>query len=135
MSTIYADADQFKTLFSRLFAQINEETPDRLDPLVKKKMVVVFRVHDPDVEMWIDGRSKPVQTSFSEVDGKLSLAAELIGNTLHELLLGTVPLGKGLSSGRLKVKGSFLKARKLEDLLHACQEFYPALAEEMLDAD
>ena len=99
---------------------LEQETAEgeRLAALVKRKMVICFDVHDPDVEMWVDGRHDPVQTSFGPNDQKATLTARLSGDSLHELLLGTLPLGRALTSGRLKVKGSKLKAMRLEDLLH-----------------
>lgn len=131
MSEIYADAEQFEHVFTRLFERIAEDDPNGMDSLVKKRMVIRFRVTDPDVDLWVDGRSRPVTTAFGAQDLKPTLSAQLTADTLHELLLGTLPLGKGLSGGRLKVKGSIFKAMKLEDLLHSCQTVYPELAEEL----
>ena len=132
MSQLYESAEDFENLFTRLFDEIAESDPDGMDPLTDKHMVICFKVSEPDVEMWVDGRTKPVETTFGALDVKASLTAELNGDTMHELLLGTLPLGKGISSRRLKVKGSMWKARRLESLLHACQATYPALAEELL---
>jgi hypothetical protein len=132
VSQIYADADQFEDLFRRLFAQIETDDPHGMDPLVKAKMVICFAVREPEAEMWVDGRTAPVTVTFGPSDLRATLTAQLTGETLHELLLGTLPLGKSLSSRRLKVKGSKLKALKLESLLHACQAGYPALADELL---
>ena len=47
---------------------------------------------------------------------------------MHELLLGTLPLGKALLFRKLKVGGSKSKAMGLEPLLHACQSVYPDIA-------
>ena len=135
MTQIYDDAAQFEELFSRLFAQIEDEDPDGMDPLVASRMIICFVVREPEIEMWVDGRTKPVQTSFGPSDLEATLTARLTGDTLHELLLGTLPLGRALWRRRLKVKGPKSKATKLESLLHACQSAYPALAEDMLDGD
>ena len=132
MSQVYADADQFEALFTRLFASIEESDPDGMDPLIQRQMIVRFEVRDPDVQMWVDGRTKPIETSFGPTDLTATLTAKLTGDTLHELLLGSLPLGKALWRRRLKVKGSKSKAMKLESLLHACQAAYPDLAQEML---
>ncbi|MDH3706808.1 MAG: SCP2 sterol-binding domain-containing protein [Acidimicrobiia bacterium] len=133
MSSVYGDADTFIGLFTRLFDDITTSQADQLDDLVKRKMVICFDVHDPEVQMWVDGRHSPVRTSFGAESTKATLTAMLSGDALHELLLGTLPLGRALTSGRLKVKGSKLKAMRLESLLHACQAAYPELADEMLD--
>ena len=134
MAPVFPDRATFETLFTRLFAGIEADDPDGLDPLVQRRMVIRFAVDDPDVEMWVDGRRAPVRAGFEPMDVKPTLTASLSGPTLHELLLGTLPLGRALRSRRLKVKGSKLKAMRLEALLHACQAGYPALAEELLAA-
>ncbi len=131
MAQLYPDAETFEDLYTRLFRDIEESDPDRMDPLIRSKMIICFDVTEPTIEMWVDGRSKPVVVSFGESDLKPTLTARLTGDTLHELLLGTLPLGRSLSSRRLKVKGSKFKALKLESLLHACQAAYPPLAEEL----
>ena len=51
---------------------------------------------------------------------------------MHELLLGTLPLGKALLFRKLKVSGSKSKAMGLEPLLHACQAVYPDIAADAL---
>ena len=133
MSQIYRDGAEAEKLLNTMFDQIAESDPDGMDPLTDKHMVIRFRLSEPDLDMWVDGRQKPVRTAFEALDTKPTLTADLTVDTLHELLLGTLPLGKGLSSRRLKVKGSKLKALKLESLLHACQAVYPGLVEAMSD--
>lgn len=135
MAQLYPDAETFEKLFTRMFRDIAESDPDRMDPLIHSKMIICFDVSEPVVEMWVDGRSKPVVVSFGDSDLKPTLTASLTGDTLHELLLGTLPLGRSLSSRRLKVKGSKLKALKLENLLHACQATYPPLADEFFGGE
>ena len=88
--------------------------------------------HKPEAELWVDGRTKPVRTSFGSQPLDASLTARLSGDTLHKLLLGTLPLGRALLFRKLKVEGSRTAAMKLESLLHACQAVYPGLADEML---
>lgn len=135
MTRIFRDAARFEELFTRLFTQIAADDPHGMDPLVSSRMVICFAVREPDIEMWVDGREAPVETTFGPSGLDATLTAQLTGDTLHELLLGTLPLGKALRRRKLKVEGSKLKAMKLESLLHACQAGYPALAEEMLAGD
>ncbi len=132
MSQIYVDAAQFEALFTRMFDQIESDDPDGMDDLVEQQMVVRFQLREPDSELWVDGRSKPVQTSFGANDIDATLSADLTANSMHELLLGTLPLGRALMFRNLKVKGSKSKAMKLEGLLHTMQAVYPGLADEML---
>ncbi len=132
MSRIYEDAAQFEAMFTKMFDQVATDDPDGMDALVAEQMVIRFRLREPDVDLWVDGRSKPVQTSFGQQDLDVSLTADLTANSMHELLLGTLPLGRALLFRKLKVSGSKSKAMKLEDLLHALQAVYPTLVAEML---
>jgi hypothetical protein len=132
MTRVYADSDQFVDVFTQLFDRIEEANPRALDGVAKRSMVVQFRVHEPEAEMWVDGHSKPVRVSFGAAGRRATLGVELTGDTLHELLLGTLPLGRALSGRRMHVKGSKLKAMRLQDLFHAFQSEYPALAAELL---
>lgn len=132
MGKIYRDAEQFENLFRRLFTEIKHDNADLMAPLVQSRMIVCFEIHDPDVTMWVDGRSAPVQTSFGASELDATLVARVSGDHFHEILLGTLPLGRALWQRKLKVKGSKLKAKKLESLLHACQADYPDLANELL---
>ena len=127
MSTIYADAEEFGTIFSQLLEEIQTADPRGLKSITDSRMVVLFKVTEPDVDVWIDGRSTPVAVSYGEQNLKPTLTGSMTGVTLHEILLGTLPLGKAVSSKRLKVKGSIFKAFKLQDLFHQCQARYPQL--------
>jgi len=131
MSQTYRNASEFEALFGQLFERIESDDPDGMDDLVEQEMVIRFRITKPDVELWIDGRSKPVQTTFGgPLDLDATLTAELTADSLHELLLGTLMLSTALLFRKLKVKGSKSRAMKLESLLHAMQAVYPDLVGE-----
>lgn len=132
MTQIYRDAAQVQEFFTRLFNDVQTADPHGMDSITKSKMVILFRLTDPDVDMWVDGRSKPVIAHFGEQNLKPTITASLSGNALHEILLGSLPLGKAVSGKQLKFKGSLFKMMRLEDLLHQCQHRYPQLAEELL---
>ena len=130
MSQIYASESEFEALFTRMFDQIETDDPDGMDQLVEQEMVIRFRLRAPEVELWVDGRSKPVQTSFGAQELDATLTADLTANSMHELLLGSLPLGRAILFRKLKVQGSKSKAMKLESLLHAMQAVYPGLVDE-----
>lgn len=135
MSQIYESAEQFESIFTELFRRIDTADEGGFDDLVSRRMSVRFRVTEPDVEMVVDGSSAPVITSFGPSDQKTTLTVDLTADTLHELLLGTLPLGKALSSRRLGVKGSKLKAMRLQNLFHTFQAVYPELVAEQLGGE
>ncbi|MFK7919336.1 MAG: SCP2 sterol-binding domain-containing protein [Ilumatobacter sp.] len=127
MSQVYADAADFEALFTQMFDQIESDDPDAMNELVDQQMVIRFKLKSPGVELWIDGRSKPVHASFGTGRNTADLTAELSANSLHELLLGTLGLAQGLLFRKIKVRGDKGKAMKLESLLHAMQTVYPDL--------
>jgi putative sterol carrier protein len=130
MSRIYADADQLRNVYSTMFASIAND--DSMDALVDQQMVINFRLDHPDADIWVDGRARPVVTTFEPIGAAATLTATLSADSMHELLLGTLPLGKALLFRKLKVSGSKSRAMKLESLLHACQSVYTEIAAEHL---
>ena len=131
MSRIYADAEQLTEVYTAMFDAVADD--DSIDDLVAQRMVINFRLHDPDADIWVDGRSRPVVTTFDPIDVDATLTATLSADSMHDLLLGTLPLGKALLFRKLKVSGSKSKAMKLESLLHACQSVYLDIAADRLD--
>ena len=131
MGRTYDSSETFEARYSQMFEQIATDDPDGMDELVDLQMVIRFRVREPDIELWIDGRSKPVVTSFGPQDLDATLTANLTADSMHELLLGTLPLGKAMLFRKLKVSGSTSKAMKLEGLLHTMQAVYPDLAADL----
>ena len=130
MSRIYADADQLIDVYGEMFERVAED--DSIDDLVEQQMVINFRLNDPTADIWVDGRSRPVVTTFEPIDVDATLTADLSADSMHELLLGALPLGRALLFRKLKVSGSKSQAMKLESLLHACQSAYPDIAAERL---
>jgi putative sterol carrier protein len=129
---IYDDAGQLEDVYTTMFDAVADD--DSMDTLVDAQMVVNFRLNDPHADIWVDGRSRPVVTTFAPIDGvDATLTATLSADSMHELLLGTLPLGRALLFRKLKVSGSKSKAMGLEPLLHACQAVYPAIAADALD--
>ena len=131
MGRIYADAELLERVYTTMFEAVADD--DSMDTMVDAQMVINFRLHDPDADIWVDGRSRPVATTFEPIDGvDATLTAKLSADSMHELLLGTLPLGKALLFRKLKVSGSKSKALGLEPLLHACQAVYPDIAADAL---
>jgi putative sterol carrier protein len=130
MGHTYADAEQLESVYTTMFDAVADD--DSMDALVDAQMVINFRLNDPDADIWVDGRTRPVVTTFAPIDVDATLTATLSADSMHQLLLGTLPLGKALLFRKLKVSGSKSKAMGLEPLLHACQAVYPDIAADAL---
>jgi putative sterol carrier protein len=127
---IYADAGQLQAVFSEMFDDIADD--DGMDELVAQQMVINFRLHDPSIDIWVDGRTRPVATTFKPIGVDATLTGKLSADSMHNLLLGTLPLGKAVLFRKLSVSGSRSGALKLEPLLHACQAVYPGIVDRRL---
>jgi putative sterol carrier protein len=126
MARTYSDAAQLRDVYQAMFAAIADD--DAMAGLVTLQMVINFRLRDPAADIWVDGRSRPVVTAFEPIDAAANLTAKLSADTMHQLLLGTLPLGRALLFRKLSVAGSKSRAMQLEPLLHACQRTYPEIA-------
>ena len=115
MSRTYADSAQLRTVYTTMFDAIADD--DSMDELVALQMVINFQLRDPSADIWVDGRSRPVVTSFEAIGTEATLTAKLSADSMHGLLLGTLPLGKAVLFRKLKVGGSKSKAMQLEALL------------------
>lgn len=131
MGSVYPDANVLRDVYSTMFASIADD--DSMTRLVDLGMVINFRLRDPDADIWVDGRSMPVDTSFASIGVDATLTARLSADSMHRLLLGTLPLGKAVMFRKLKVSGAKSQAMQLEPLLHACQAVYPQIADSLLD--
>jgi len=131
MGHTYADGEQLRDVYETMFGLVADAPA--MAGLVEQHMVINFRLSDPSADIWVDGRQRPVVTTFEPGDADASLTATLSADSMHELLLGTLPLSKALLFRKLKVSGSKSRAMKLESLLHACQSVYPDIAAERLD--
>ena len=126
MARTYPDAAVLRAVYARMFAAIADDAS--LDTLVDLEMVVNFRLRNPDADIWVDGRSRPVGTTFAPIGVDATLTARLSADSMHRLLLGTLPLGKAVLFRKLTVSGARSQAMQLEPLLHACQAVYPGIA-------
>jgi putative sterol carrier protein len=129
MGSIYSSAEQLEEVYSAMFAEVADDAS--MDELVRLGMVINFRLTDPEADIWVDGRTRPVDTTFAPIGTDPTLTARLSADAMHDLLLGTLPLGKALLFRKLRVSGSKSKAMQLEPLLHACQAVYPRLASDL----
>ena len=121
----YASTEQFYSATSGLFATIGQNNAHAADGILKARLIIRLRVHDPEAEILLDGRQAPLKTSFGPSTLRPELDIEMAADTLHRILLGELALSKALSGGQLKVKGPILKTLPLADLFHQGRRYYP----------
>lgn len=127
---IYQNIEQLYTCARQLFARILAEDPQAANPLLAARLIIHLRLSQPEGELWINGRTRPVATSFGPERLRPDLEIELTADTLHKILLSELSLTKALGSKQLKVKGPVWKATVLADLFRHSQSLYPAILRE-----
>lgn len=133
---IYANTDQLYACLQALFDHVQEEDPDAAKAILASRLVIRLCCTAPAAEITLNGRRRPVQTTFGPSSLRADLDVELDADTLHHILLGELPLKKAVTSGRLKVKGPVWKTFALADLFRRGQAIYPqVLIEEGLEPD
>lgn len=121
----YDDSEQLYGSMRLLFARIEEEEPGAAGAMLASRLVIRLRCTTPDAEITINGRQRPVQTTFGPSSVRPTLDIELAADTLHEILLGQLSLRTALGNGLLRIRGPALKAMVLADLFRRGQVIYP----------
>jgi hypothetical protein len=121
---VYADAEQLYTYVEALFALIEDKDPGAADAVLASRLVIRLRCTEPDAEITINGRRRPLETTFGPTRLRPTLDIELATDTLHSIMLGEIGLKTALADGLLKVRGAIWKAKALADLFRHGQELY-----------
>jgi hypothetical protein len=126
----YSDTEQFYTCTRVLFARIGQDNSHSADGILKARLIIRMRTHDPEAEIMLDGRQPPLKSSFGPSTLRPELDIEMSADTLHLIMLGELPLGQALGRKLLKVKGPIFKTLPLADLFHQGQRYYPDILKE-----
>ncbi len=126
--SVYDSNDQLYSVIQTLVTQMESENPQAGDSMIKAKLSVRIRTTEPTAVLFIDGTKRPLEIAYGTTPSKPKLDIEASSDTLHEILLGNLPLMKAIGSKKLKVKGPIFKAKALADLFHHMQKLYPELA-------
>jgi len=126
----FADSDQFYACTKALFAGIEEKDPGAADAILASRLVIRLRCTEPTAEFTINGRLRPVKTTFGPSPLRPTLDIELPADTLHRIMLGELSLKTALANGQLKVSGPVWKARALAELFYRGQAIYPQVLHE-----
>jgi hypothetical protein len=127
---IYQTTEQLYACAQQLFERIQRDDPEAARPLQASRLAIRLKVREPNGEILINGRSRPLITHFGSNSTRPDLDIELSGDTLHQILLGQLAIAKALGSKQLKAKGPVWKAAVLADLFRQGQTIYPDILRE-----
>ena len=126
----FADAEQLYACTKALFARIEESDPGAADAVLASRLVVRLRCAEPDAQITINGRRRPVHTTYGPSRLRPTLDIELAADTLHRIMLGEQSMKSALAAGLLQVRGQVWKALALAELFRRSQALYPRVLEE-----
>ena len=126
--SVYISSDQLYSTIQALVAQMLAENPQAGDSMINAKLSVRIHTTEPTAVLFIDGTKRPLEVVYGSTPSKPKLDIKASTDTLHEILLGDLPLMKAIGGKRLRVKGPIFKAKALADLFHHMQKLYPELA-------
>jgi hypothetical protein len=116
-------------VLQRVFEELNER-PDKIAPFTHSNLVIRLILNDPDAEVLLDGRQPPLEVFYGPRPGKANLEFSMPADLLHRLWMDEESTSAAFFSGRIKSKGSLLRASHLVDLFRHIEEIYPAIAAE-----
>lgn len=126
----YADSEQLYAYWRSLLALIAEKNPRAADAVLASRLVIRLRCTEPEAEITLNGRQRPLETTFGPTRLRPTLDIGLASDTLHAIMLGELELKKAVAGGLLEVRGPVWKAKALADLFLQAQELYLGVLQE-----
>ena len=123
----YSNDAELYDCFRTLVAQIEAADPSTTETLLKSKIAIRFSLTEPKAEMMLDARKRPFHITYGPSTIKPTLDITLTTQTLHEILLGQLPLTKALGGKRIKPKGHVWKVITLAPLFDKAKDIYPSV--------
>ncbi|MBP7691641.1 MAG: hypothetical protein KA764_06975 [Anaerolineales bacterium] len=115
-----------REVFTRL-----ETTPEAYRALTTARLALRLKCTAPAAEVLLDGRRPgQFQAHYGPALVRPDLDVELATDTLHLILLDSLPLKKAVGSGLVKVKGPTWKLSALATVLDAGRLIYPEVLRE-----
>ncbi len=121
---VYTDAEQLYSYVQALFSRIAEREPGAADAVLASRMVIRLRCTEPEAEITINGRQRPLETTFGPTRLRPTLEIDLSADTLHAIMLGELKIKKAVADRLLTARGTVWKASALADLFRQGQELY-----------
>ena len=126
----YTDAKQIYTVMQALFESMREMTPNPVDSLVSSHMSIRLNLTDPDAQITINGRQRPVTIDYGAANGRADMEIGMTAERLHLILLDEYSIKQGFANGELKVSGPIWKALSFADIFQKGRTYYPQVLQD-----
>ena len=122
----YNDAQQIYKVMQALFEAMRDMAPNPVDALVSTHMIIRLNLTDPDANITINGRQRPVKIDYGPVNGRADMEIGMTAEILHLVLLDEYSIKQGFSNGELKVRGPIWKALSFADIFQQGRILLPS---------
>lgn len=126
---VFASDEQLYTVLQSVFERLRK-TPEKIAPFTQSNLVIRINLSDPDAEVLLDGRQPPLEVFYGPRPGLANLEFSMPADLLHRIWMNEESTSAAFFSGRIKSKGSLLRATHLIDLFRHVEEIYPEVAAE-----
>ena len=123
----YKNAEQIYNVMQALFDKLRDIEPDPVETLVSSRMTFRINLIDPEAQITVNGRKRPVTVDYGSKDGRADLEIEMEAETLHLIMLDKYSVKRGFSNGELKVRGPIWKALSFAEIFQKGRSFYPEI--------
>jgi putative sterol carrier protein len=126
---VFASEQQLYDVLHSVFTRLSAE-PEKIAPFTHSNLVIRLNLSDPDAEVLIDGRQPPLEVFYGPRPGQANLEFSMSADLLHRIWMDEESTSAAFFSGRIKSKGSLLRASHFIDLFRQIEAIYPAIAAE-----
>ena len=126
---VFATSDDFYAVMQVIFDRLIAD-PGATKDFQSRKMIVRIKGTDPDVEIWLNGKTNPIQATIGPQPGRADLDLLLAVDLLHRILTDQESLRAAFMDGRLRVSGNVFRAMQLADLFRKIEAIYPQVMQE-----
>ncbi len=124
---VFASEEQLYAVLQSVFERLSAD-PEKIAPFTHSNLVIRLLLSDPAAEVLLDGRQPPLEVFYGPRPGKANLEFSMPADLLHRIWMDEESTSAAFFSGRIKSKGSLLRASHLIDLFRHIEEIYPAIA-------
>lgn len=126
---VFASDQQLYEVLQRVFEELSAE-PEKVAPFTQSNLVIRLILSDPDAEVLLDGRQPPLEVFYGPTPGQANLEFSMPADLLHRIWMDEESTSAAFFGGRIKSKGSLLRATHLIELFRHIEQLYPAIAAE-----
>ena len=126
----YHDAQQIYTVMQALFENLRGMNPNPVDALVSSHMTNRLNLTEPDAQITIHGRERPVTIDYGSSSGRADMEIGMTAEILHLVLLDEYSIKQGFANGELTVRGPIWRALTFADIFKKGRVYYPKVLQD-----